>query len=174
MMSPHDIVVIGIDPGPRPGAVALRYSPPDAITGIRVVTSWPAVVQCTSNVLLVCVRAILPTDVQKIIIGYEDFVIGRKTARTANRGASKETVQQCGMIETLAGADHRIIIRKHTASDVMTWAIDERLDRVELLALTKGMTHARAAARHALYTAKKVILAPDPLSKNHRRIEVSA
>jgi hypothetical protein len=167
MMSVNDFVVIGADPGPRPGVVALRYSPPDN-KGIRTLTAPPAIIQCTSNVVLVCIRAILPSDVGKIVIGYELFEMRGRTARTKHRGASEETSHMCGQLKTLADHDHRIIIRHYKASDIKSWAIDERLDRLGLLDLTKGMTHARDGARVAVFTARQTIAAPDPLSKTHR------
>jgi hypothetical protein len=49
---------------------------------------------------------------------------------------------------------------------VKPWATDERLEAAGLLDLTKGMRHARDAARHALFTAVKDGGVPDPLSKH--------
>jgi hypothetical protein len=56
-----------------------------------------------------------------------------------------------------------------TAAVAKAWATDIRLGRTGLLDETKGMTHARDAARHALYTACKEGNIPDPLSRKAKR-----
>jgi hypothetical protein len=53
---------------------------------------------------------------------------------------------------------------------VKPWATDERLEAAGLLDLTKGMRHARDAARHALFTAVKDGGVPDPLSKHAHEV----
>jgi hypothetical protein len=54
------------------------------------------------------------------------------------------------------------------AAHVKPWATDERLEAAGLLEATKGMRHARDAARHALFAACKDGGIPDPLSKRSR------
>ena len=174
MKSPADLAVVGVDPGPRPGMVMLRYSSPDpGEDSHRVLTARPEVVQCTSGVLLPCVLAILPADVRMIIVSYEEVVISAISAKTSRRKALTETARQGGALKTLKNHDARLIVRGRRATDVMTWASDERLERLGLLELTKGMVHARAAARHAIYSAYKDLNAPDPLSRNFKKLAVS-
>jgi hypothetical protein len=51
---------------------------------------------------------------------------------------------------------------------VKPWATDERLAAAGLLDPTKGMRHARDAARHALFCAVRDFGLPDPLSAKAR------
>jgi hypothetical protein len=52
-----------------------------------------------------------------------------------------------------------------SAADVKPWATDTRLQAAGLLDLTKGMRHARDAARHALFCAVCDFGLTDPLSR---------
>jgi hypothetical protein len=160
-ISSDDIVIIGIDPGPRPGIVGLRYS------ATRVRTAAPVIVQCTLNIALPIIRTLIPVDVRRIFLSYEPYVIGNRSAKVGTPAASAATSRFCGALGTLAGEDPRIILRHHQAAAVKPWGFDERLERAGLLVVVKGMPHARDAAKQALYCASHDAGVPDPLSKKH-------
>jgi hypothetical protein len=166
-ISVEDIVVIGVDPGPRPGIVGLRYSPQ------RVRTAAPAIIQCTLNVAIACIQAIIPADVKRIYLSYEPFVMGARSAKVSTPAASAATARFCGALQTLAYGDNRIVLRHHQASAVKPWGMEERLERAGLHMLVKGMTHARDGAKQALYCATHDAGVPDPLSKRHKLAEVA-
>jgi hypothetical protein len=165
-ISPDDTVVIGVDPGPRPGIVGLRYSPG------KVRTAAPAIIQCTLNVAIPLIQAIIPADVRRIILSFEPFVMGARSSKVSSPAASAATARFCGALQAMAHNNHRIIIRHHQASQVKPWGCEERLERAGLLLLVKGMTHARDGAKQALYSASHDAGVPDPLSRKHTLIEV--
>lgn len=157
--------VIGVDPGPTPGLVLLRFN--DGPFGVC------HVVQCTHLIAPDIFRMLLGIDpATPTIVGVERFVIGAKSYRSGSPG---------GVTRDLVGAidqacrDHMhemgsALVRLHqrNASQVKAWATDARLDKTGLLDATKGMTHARDAARHALFAAVHDGGIPDPLSKKAR------
>lgn len=171
--SPDDIVVVGIDPGPRPGVFALRYSPPEE-HDVRRRTAAPVLFECNADAMILLLRAILPSDVRLIIISYEIYVVGNRSSKVKASGDNATTVRMCGQIQGLNYADSRIAIKRHPAAQVMPWASLERLERAGIEGLTKGMPHVRSAAKHALYAAVHDAGVIDPLSKLHKRIEVPA
>jgi hypothetical protein len=166
-MHPTDRVAIGCDIGPMPGIVGLRYS----IEGYGPLVQ-PAVVQCTSTVCLLCLTAIIPTNCALVVIFYERYVVSGRSAKVKHAAANAVTRNLAGQIETLAS--DRIKVIPQNASDVMNWALDERLDKSGLLLMTKGMQHARSAARHAIYGAKKTLMVPDPLSRHPKAMPIKA
>jgi hypothetical protein len=166
-ISADDIIVIGVDPGPRPGIVGLRYSPQ------RIRTAAPAIIQCSLNVALTCIQAIIPGDVKRIYLSYEPFVIGARSAKVSTPAASGATARFCGALQALAYSDNRIVLRNHQASAVKPWGSEERLERAGLLQMVKGMTHARDGAKQALYCASHDAGVPDPLSRRHKLVEVA-
>jgi hypothetical protein len=167
-ISPEDTIVIGIDPGPRPGIVGLRYSP------AKVRTAAPIIIQCTLNIAIPLIRTIIPSDVRRIILSFEPFVMGNRAGRVSSPAASSATARFCGGLQAMPHGDTRIIIRHHQASHVKPWGCEERLEKSGLLLLVKGMVHARDAAKQALYCATHDAGVPDPLSKRHKLAEVSA
>lgn len=150
------IVAIGMDPGPTPGLVCLTYTDEHRALNSRIV-------QCNSTAWDEILRFWFEhfSALGPLYFGVEQFVIGTK----GNQGTgTKEQVS-----EALAIAQNARIASyaRRSASQVKAWATDERLDRAGLLEATKGMRHARDAARHALYTACKDAGVPDPLSRRH-------
>jgi hypothetical protein len=153
--------VIGVDPGPTPGIVLLRFN--DGPFGIC------HVVQCTHLIAPEIFRMLLGIDpVTPTIVGVERFVIGRSSYKSGSPG---------GVTRDLVGALQEIVVEhgraggqfhQRNASQVKAWATDTRLDKAGLLDATKGMTHARDAARHALFAAVHDGGIPDPLSKKAR------
>lgn len=169
--------MIGVDPGPRPGIVGLRYTQrtfgdkPDLLW---VPSAAPIIIQCSGNAAMLLLRAILPRDVKRILLSYEPFVASNRLPKVAGAAASAATAKMCGYIAGEAAGDPRIVLKHYRASDVKPWAFDERLERTGLLPLVTGMVHARDAARQALYCACHDGGVPDPLSKKHRRMEIPA
>ena len=158
--------VIGVDPGPTPGIVLVRFN--DGPFGVA------HVVQCTHLIAPEIFRMLLGIDSRTpTIVGIERFVIGRKSMRSGQVG--EVTRDLIGSLQE-AFEDHdsteagRLGGRffQRNASQVKAWATDERLDAAGLLTATKGMTHARDGARHALFAAVHDGGIPDPLSKKAR------
>ena len=153
--------VIGVDPGP--------------VTGIALLGRLGRieVAQCTPGAVLAVIAALIGEvpDAQVVIVAVERFVVGPRAARSSTPAAGRVTR---GVIEEIARefkacnapAGTRLVER--SAAEVKPWATDRRLDAAGLLALTKGMTHARDAARHALFAAISDCGVPDPLSTRNR------
>jgi hypothetical protein len=158
--------VIGIDPGPTPGIVLLRFN--DGPFGVC------HVVQCTHLIAPEIFRMLLGIDpVTPTIVGVERFVIGAKSYKTGSPGGvTRDLVGQ--LIEVFDDHDSTADGRRggrffqRNASQVKAWATDERLMKANLYVPTSGMTHARDAARHALFAAVHDGGTPDPLSKRSR------
>lgn len=157
------IVAIGMDPGPTPGLVRLTYAEQRLIA--------VEVVQCTANVWARVLRGWLPDSPlegrDEIYFQGEKFVVGRSSYRSGSPGALTrdmvgESIQVCSGLA---------ITTLRSASVTKAWATDKRLTAAGLMDKTKGMTHARDAARHALYTAVAEGKIPDPLSRKARRTD---
>lgn len=153
------IVVIGMDPGPIPGLVRLYYSERTLID--------VHVVQCSANMALDVLAGWLSNAVKgaQVFLGVEQYV-DRLHGRSGPAG--KRTRDMVGSALTM-GLAHGACGHQRPAVKVKEWATDARLEACGLVSATKGMTHARDAARHALYTACKDALIPDPLSRKARR-----
>ena len=145
--------VLGVDPGPTPGIVLL--------TAAHGRLEAREVVQCSAGVLHLVLAAL---DPYHAVIGVERFVVGRRASRSASAHAGAETRDQVGALEVLYPQ-----ARFRTAAQVKPWATDERLDAAGLLEATKGLRHARDAARHALFAAVHDGVIPDPLSPGAHR-----
>lgn len=154
--------VIGVDPGPTPGLVRLDFAPdPFRLTGFQVV-------QCNAQALH-GVYALLHGDNPmnaNTFVQVERFVVGRASMRGGAAGAL--TRDQIGALERYSADWMAVSWRQRPAGNVKPWATDERLAATPLLEATKGMQHARDAARHALYCAVHDARMPDPLSKTAR------
>lgn len=152
------IVAIGMDPGPRPGLVTLTYA-----EGLLVDVK---VVQCSANMALDVLEMWLPgvpldTETYFGVERYVDRLHGRSSsAGTITKDMVGAAVQAC------AG---RAWVALNDASRVKRWATDGRLLAAGLMEPTRGMPHARDAARHALFTAVHEGNVPDPYSKRARR-----
>ena len=155
------VSVIGIDPGPVPGIVWLRFA--DRVLD-RV-----EVVQCTHEIAPPVISIVLSSawESDVTLVQVEQFVVGRRSARSSTPKAGQVTRELIGCIQqTCQGVG--IPMALQNASRVKTWATDERLDKAGLLEATKGMRHAKDAARHALFVAVCDAGQPDPLSKEWR------
>jgi hypothetical protein len=144
--------VIGVDPGRTSGIARLDL------------TTWHVdLVQATPSVVLPIVRA-LAADVGAVaVLAVERFVVGPRAARSTAASAGRVTRDVIAALTAegarLAG---RVVLR--SAGQVKPWATDARLAAAGLITATKGMPHARDAARHAVYAAVRDCGQPDPLS----------
>ncbi|BEL07847.1 hypothetical protein Q0Z83_060380 [Actinoplanes sichuanensis] len=160
--------VIGVDPGPLPGIVRLhlivdsRGVEPSRLIGVEPSRLIGAeALQVTPGVLLTVATALCEGIGQAL--AYERFVVGRRAARSATAAAGTRTRSVIGALEEWGHT--RCKVHARSAAEVKPWATDARLDAAGLLELTKGMRHARDAARHALFCAVRDYGLPDPLSR---------
>lgn len=147
-------LVIGVDPGLTTGVCALHLVD-------RAMAVEPLVFQAHGYEASMLLVAALVDDTvhDDALIAVERFVVSTRSARSSHAAAGQLTRELIGSLGTLGVQTfHR------SASIVKTWATDERLDAAGLTAVTKGMNHARDAARHALYAAVHESLLSDPLS----------
>lgn len=159
----YDVLVVGVDPGPIPGLVAIDFYADGTAHAVQVV-------QCSANaaegVLRTLVLENTPSNGPAPVVQIERFVVGRGSMRSGAAGATtRQSVERLEMTAKECGATAYV----RSASEVKPWATDERLDAAGLLEATKGMRHARDAARHALFCAVRVAGVLDPLSRKARR-----
>lgn len=147
--------VIGVDPGPRPGVCALDLGPGE----IRL----PAMVfETEPTSLLPLLRCLIgPESDERVILAVEQWAIGPISRAARSAGVTTRTM--IGEVATLADSYDGVTAVLRRAADVMPWATDKRLDAAGLLAKCVGLKDARAAARHALFSAVRDGGAPDPL-----------
>jgi hypothetical protein len=150
--------VVGVDPGPIPGVVMLTVGPGGVLA---------SVFQCDPDSVLWLAREMLTRGpaVGRRVLAVERFVVGMRAARSSNPQAGVVTRDMIGALTELGHTMAGVSVIRRSASEVMTWSSDKRLSAVGLLGRTKGMPHARAAARHALYAFVRDCNHPDPLSK---------
>jgi hypothetical protein len=156
---------IGVDPGPIPGIVAIFHGPP---LEARVFQSDP-------NSVVWLVRSLLDdaeNDRLTVHLQVEKFVVGPRSAKSATAYAGQQTREMIGAVMAVSRRTNVHTVTR-SASEVMPWASDRRLSAVKLYTGTKGMPHARAAARHALFIAVRDGGLPDPLSADSRKAVTS-
>lgn len=150
--------VIGIDPGPTPGMVVLD------LVGDQLLSADP--VQTSARLAPGFLAWLIHGSTGRGIVQVEQFVVGRRATRSSSAHAGAATRMLIGQLEQVSQtALLRPIFLTRSAAAVKPWATDERLERAGLLDLTKGMRHARDAARHALFAAVHDGALPDPMSK---------
>lgn len=177
------MLIVGIDPGPVTGIVV-----------IGTPWANPAIIQCDHWSVIPLLGAIIdnwyspsrhqrvatkpgtpPTyppagwlGVDSTAIAIERFVVSARASRSATSQAGKITRELIGAITEHYERGWRDTVDaliERSAAHVKPWANDDRLDAAGLLAPTKGMPHARAAARHALFAGVRDGGMRDPLSK---------
>ena len=171
--------VIGIDPGPQPGLVLLRF-------GIST-PWWPVrdmkAVQCDAATAPDILHLLLAADSEdsRTIVGCESFVRSSRSSRLRHAGGASVTERMIKTFDATVAEwfDHEADGSKtrttgnrwttNNAARVKRWAVYERLDKAGLLEATVGMTHARDAAKHAMFVACEFGGAPDPLSRKAHR-----
>lgn len=126
------------------------------------------VVQCSDHVLLSVLGALHTSRVSwplevRVHLAMERFVVGQRSVGLNAPMAAFTTREAVARLRAWSVGLATLVERR--AADVKPWATDERLDAVGLLEPTKGMRHARDAARHALFCAVKECGRPDPLSR---------
>lgn len=161
-----DVRVIGIDPGPTPGIVVLDIVRPDsAAPWIDAVE----VAQCSPGLAVELVHQVCASTQHGValFVQVEKFV----TRGRANK-AQQITRDLVPVIRSWVESTSATYVERPAVA-VKPWATDARLDAATsgpgLLQALKGMTHARDAARHALFCAVHDAGLPDPLSKAARR-----
>lgn len=154
--------IIGVDPGPTTGIVALRP------VGV------PLIIQTNAAAAILVVESLIrqandEPRRQPVLLAVEKFVIGRASMRAGQHG--EVTRDLIGRLEAVARIVH-VGVQIHqefvqrSASEVKPWATDLRLAAAGLVEPTKGMNHARDAGRHALFAAVRAGLLVDPLSRS--------
>lgn len=168
-----ELLAIGVDPGPTPGIVALRWS--DSLL-LRA-----EVVQCSHGIAPSVVTWLLCEDGHpdlRAVVQVERFVVGRTSGKAGRAGAvTRDLVgaitREVGFHSTSTSGYDAAVVQEN-AGRVKAWATDLRLmetaavdagQREHLYALTAGMQHARDAARHAVFASVNQGGIPDPLSK---------
>lgn len=157
-----DIRVIGVDPGPIPGIVVLDIVRPTAaapwVDGIEVG-------QCTPGLAIELVHTICASTPHgvELLVQVERFVTTGRATR--DQAITRDMV---GALKSWTQTTSAAYVERPAVA-VKPWASDARLERAGLAVATKGMRHARDAARHALFCAVHDAGLPDPLSKEYRR-----
>lgn len=158
-------IYVGVDPGPIPGVVVLQVDGGAAAAHA---------LQCTAGIAAAVVDHLLADSVESmsefggaaaVALAVEKFVVGKASMRSGRDGAvTRDLVGQLQRVAAL----HGVRYVERSASQVKPWATDDRLTAVRLLEPTKGMRHAKDAARHALFAAVHDGALPDPLSRKAR------
>jgi hypothetical protein len=155
--------IVGIDPGPIAGVVRLQVEQQGNVGGLGGARLVDVQALQVTPELLTCVLDGITQD-GHYTIALERFVTSFRAGRSATPGGGLATRSLIGEVEAWARLGNTRV-QTRPAADVKPWATDERLDAAGLLEPTKGMRHARDAARHALYCAVRDYGLPDPLSK---------
>jgi hypothetical protein len=147
---------LGIDPGPTTGIVLWFPGHEPWVTQANAAAAP-----------LVLLGLLQGVDTPERVWGQIERWVTRKVSAKAGRNGTKtrDLVAELSVVKTEPMMQSW---RERSASEVKPWAMDERLDAAGLLAPTKGMPHARDAARHALFTAVRDGGIPDPLSRRSR------
>jgi len=154
-----ELIVVGVDPGPMPGICMLRYWP-------SMVRPTSAVYQCNHPAAVDLVEhLLLPGD--RRVLAIERFVSGPRSSRLNSPAAAQITRELIAALTSLrAVLACEVVLR--SAAEVKPWASETRLDACGLIETTRGMPHARDAARHALHAAVWAAGQVDPLSPSWR------
>lgn len=176
-----ELLAIGVDPGPMPGIVALRWS--------GVLLEGVEVVQCTPGMATSVVRDLLLSDHHpelRAIVQTERFVVGRGSGKSGKAGAVTRDLVGALQHEVTQHARSvnggEVVFTQQSAGRVKPWASDTRLHAVripkylglaavDLYRLTAGTVHARDGARHALFASCLHGFVPDPLSSSNHQGE---
>ncbi|MCW2496330.1 hypothetical protein [Jatrophihabitans sp.] len=153
-------LVVGVDPGVTTGIASLTYGT-ELLDRVLVQVHG-------SRAVKTIVEALLDSELARPLLAVEQFVVSTRAGRSGTAVAGRITRALIAELQAL-GMDHAagtaLEVVTRPAALVKPWASDLRLDAAGLLAPTKGMGHARDAARHALYAAVHSGIAVDPLSR---------
>jgi hypothetical protein len=164
-------MVIGIDPGPVTGVVALRWGAqlPD-VRPVRVQVDPGAGLLLVLDAMLstrYSFRPLLedgdPSQPCLVTIAIEKFVVGTRSARSGSPQAGELTRHVIGMVLARYGDLNTRIVQRPMV-EISRWASDRRLTAAGLLLTPKTVwQHAQSAAKHALFAAVQDMGLPDPL-----------
>ncbi|MFI7678542.1 hypothetical protein [Actinophytocola sp. NPDC049390] len=154
------IRVLGIDPGGTTGLAVLDF--PDVYPVGEEFGQLPP-----DRVLQLVLWWLRDAGHRVNLVAIEKFVVSRRSGRSSTAQAGEQARLIIGGVAQLC-QQHGVRLVQRPAGVVKPWATDRRLDAAGLLAPTRGMGHARDAARHALYAAVRDLRLPDPLSTKER------
>lgn len=152
-----DLYVVGIDPGPVIGIAGILLDQRLAVVTVDVV-------QCTDRAALRVLEGLRPVSGVAMVLAGERFVVGPLAGRVRTPAGGRAAREAMARIAQWAHG-HQLRYVERSATEVKPWATDARLGRIGLLESTKGMRHARDAARHALFAAVRDCGLADPLSR---------
>jgi hypothetical protein len=157
--------VVGVDPGPVAGVVELVVDHEAARLSAPV-----DVVQCCAPALPRVLDGLVRRAASLVVVATEGFVVSSRAARSSTPRAGKAARETLALVAGWVDERHIPYIRyvERGAAEVKPWATDTRLTAAGLLEPTKGMRHARDAARHALFTAVRECGLPDPPGARYR------
>jgi hypothetical protein len=156
--------VVGVDPGPVTGIVRLRLGR----NGLPRTLLGAEALQVTEGLVAATLDALDRDCPDALSVAIERFVVGPRSSRSAKAKDGEITREIVAVVRDWASRSS-LSCHARTAAQVKPWATDERLAAAGLLETTKGMRHARDAARHALYCAVRTYGLPDPLSRRADR-----
>lgn len=152
------IRVLGIDPGGTTGLAVLGFA-----DGLKVLSAFGQITDRDTLMTTVATSFLSTVD----LVAIEKFVVSRRSGRSSSAQTGEQARLIIGGVAQLC-REHGVRFVQRPAGTVKPWATDRRLDAAGLLAPTKGLGHARDAARHALYAAVRDLGLPDPLSTKER------
>lgn len=149
-------LVIGVDPGLTTGVFAVEFGDGQQQVGTRTAVQ----IHGSEGVVPLIQTLLGLRPAADPLLAVEQFVVGARASRSSSAHAGRVTRALVAELHNLGAP---VFLRN--ASLVKTWATDKRLEAAGLLDATKGMGHARDAARHALYAAVHCGYTTDPLSR---------
>lgn len=167
------IRVLGIDPGGTSGLAVLEHHYADLCCRDCLCNDHPPGWELTPHSqqtpggsTVSVVRYLLDYyELQTVAI--ERFVVSRRAGRSKSAGAGEKARNIIGAVTALC-QESGVPLVTYSASQVKAWATDKRLEAAGLLAPTRGLPHARDAARHALHAAVWRCGLPDPLTTKEK------
>lgn len=163
---PPAFVLVGVDPGPTTGIIAMRWAPD--------VRYKPNVLHVDSDTVLLILRAMTsrlyrPEMDAPALIAIEDFVDGNRHDRSAAAKATRDVIR--AIEDTVPELLTRVVA--YQPAQHKTWESGARGHHPRLKAAglwepTEGWRHARSAASVALYAAVRSGYRPDPLGADAR------
>jgi hypothetical protein len=170
MTGDRAIHVLGVDPGPTTGIVALTWYPP-----AQTRPPYTRAYQASADAAPALLEWILATHTSGgtwTSGGIEAYVRGTRSSRTKKAGDSSVTIR---LVHTLSGIalDHGLDLAVRSASLVKTWASEKRMKEAGLKDLIPAkMLDAWSAGQHGLFSACSDSGIPDPLGWARRKAAV--
>lgn len=163
--------IIGVDPGGTTGVCCLDVRH-NAVGETYRIVHYDAV-QCEPKGMRAVVLEMLEAHphASAIRLAVEAWVRGHRSIANAHRDVGDMVADAIADARNIQAewARGRPWLSERPAGVVKPWATDKRLEACGLLARTRGMPHARDAARHALFSACRDVGLPDPLGRKGSR-----